>query len=80
MSTNALWLDGWDDASIWGLDLAGGYYYAQLTRNGNSDDDGPNIWITPPTWPAFADPNSLAVAIASATGAALADVKSAMTS
>lgn len=48
MSIYPLFLDGWDDTSTWGED--GGHLYAQLTRNGVSDD-GPQFWITPPGYP-----------------------------
>ncbi|MEV4416320.1 hypothetical protein [Catellatospora sp. NPDC049609] len=42
-SVNGLWLEGWDDKSVWGYDTGTQSYFAQLTRNGNSDDDGPDI-------------------------------------
>ncbi|MCM3850177.1 hypothetical protein ND486_28700 [Pseudonocardia sp. DR1-2] len=48
MSIYAFLLDGWDDASTWGLD--GDLYYAQLTPNGVDDVDGPQVWIGPPTY------------------------------
>lgn len=41
-------LDGWDDASTWGLD--GDHYYAQLTPNGVDEADGPQLWIAPPAY------------------------------
>ena len=52
MSIYPLLLDGWDDTSTWGEDR--GQLYAQLTRNGVSDDNGPEFWITPPRYPRFA--------------------------
>ncbi|AGL15149.1 hypothetical protein [Actinoplanes sp. N902-109] len=71
-------LDGWDQQSIWGWDSGMSCYFAQLTRNGNSDDNGPDVWITPPAWPAMQLPDTLAQAIARATGADLATVSAAM--
>jgi hypothetical protein len=44
-----LLLPGWEDLSTWGIDTD--YFYAQLTHNGRSDDDGPDIWITSPNCP-----------------------------
>src|SRR4051812_44136121 len=49
MSIYPLLLDGWEDTSTWGED--GGQLYAQLTRNGVSDDNGPEFWIAPPRNP-----------------------------
>lgn len=71
-------IDGWDDLSTWGWDSGVRSYYAQLTRNGNSDGDGPDVWITPPAWPVMQLPETLAQAIAQATGADLAAVRTAM--
>jgi hypothetical protein len=65
MSIYPLLLEGWEDASTWGDD--NGNLYAQLTRNGISDDDGPEIWITPPYYPAVHTVAELAHAIAQAT-------------
>jgi hypothetical protein len=59
-------------------DIRVGTRYAQLTRNGNSDDNGPDVWITPPTWPVMHLPDTLAQAIARSTGADLAAVRTAM--
>lgn len=75
MSINALLLDGWDEASTWGTDE--GRYYAQLTPNGVSDDDGPHVWITPPRY-AVHDRADLAREISDATGASTDDVLLAM--
>ena len=56
-----------------------GSFYAQLTRNGHSDDDGPDVWITPgSSWPAIHHADVLAELIAEATGAPLQDVRAAM--
>ena len=41
---NALFLDGWDERSIWGFDRQDGSYFAQLWRNGSSSE-APDIWI-----------------------------------
>ena len=78
MSIYGFMLDGWDHQSTWGYDDGIGSLYAQLTRNGNSDDNGPDIWLTPPTIPAVRDPAQLARIIANATEADLADVHDAM--
>ncbi len=48
MSMYAFYLQGWEDLSTWGRD--DDLYYAQLTRNDASDDDGPQIQITPPSF------------------------------
>lgn len=48
MSIYAFLLDGWDDASTWGLDAD--HYYAQLTPNGVDQADSPQVWIGPPTY------------------------------
>jgi hypothetical protein len=77
MSINALWLPGWDHASTWGLDEMTDSYYAQLTRNGHSDDDGPEIWITPPSEIVDSE-NQLARLIAERTGASLDNVQTAL--
>lgn len=78
MSVYPVFLDGWDQHSIWGWDSSIPSYYAQLTRNGNSDDNGPDIWITPPVYPQMMLPETLAAAIAAATGADLNTVQTAM--
>lgn len=79
MSINALWLDGWDGLSTWGYDDPEQSYYAQLTRNGGSDDDGPEIWIsTVRGWPPIGSPDVLADAIARCTGQPLQAVRTAM--
>lgn len=76
MSVYALLLPGWDQLSIWGADQD--YLYAQVTRNGNSDDDGPDFWITPPPYPVFRHPRELGQAISQVTGTDLPAVLSAM--
>jgi hypothetical protein len=58
-------LKGWKDASTWGEDS--GQLYAQLTRNGGLDNTGPEIWITPPLYPAVHSTADLADVIARAT-------------
>jgi hypothetical protein len=78
MSLYGLRLEGWDDRSTWGYDPPLESFYAQLTRNGESDDDGPEIWITPPVYPNLRRPEDLALAIARATGVDLTVVHSAM--
>jgi hypothetical protein len=79
MSIHGLLLDGWDGLSTWGYDDLMGSFYAQLTRNGHSDDDGPDVWITPgSSWPAIHHADVLAELIAETTGATLADVRAAM--
>ena len=71
-------IDGWDHLSTWGWDSSIGSYYAQLTRNGNSDANGPDVWITPPTWPVMQLPETLTQAISRTTGSDLAAVQVAM--
>jgi hypothetical protein len=39
----ALPLDGWDELSTWGFDTGQASFFAQLTQNGRSDDDGPQV-------------------------------------
>ena len=78
MSIYAVFLDGWDHRSTWGWDDGMGCFYAQLTRNGESDANGPGIWITPPTWPQATTATQLATLIAAATGADLHAVQVAM--
>jgi hypothetical protein len=65
MSIYPLLLEGWEDASTWGED--NGQLYAQLTRNGVSDDNGPEFWITPPRYPTARTVPELAHVIARAT-------------
>jgi hypothetical protein len=78
MSIYGLALAGWDELSTWGYDEGAGSLYAQLTRNGNSDDDGPDIGIVPPAFPTLLVPTELATVIAAATGSALPAVYLAM--
>ncbi|MFG3701591.1 hypothetical protein ACGF5C_27320 [Micromonospora sp. NPDC047620] len=78
MSIYAVLIDGWDQRSTWGWDDGTRSYYAQLTRNGNSDDNGPEVWITPPAWPNLSAPEHLAMAIAAATRTDRAVVQNAM--
>lgn len=76
MGPFALWLNGWDDQSIWGWDSPTHTLFAQLTRNGSSDADGPDIWVNPRK-PVLM-PETLAKIIAAETGAELAAVHAAM--
>ena len=70
-------LAGWEDASSWGWDEQAGTWFAELTRNGNDDDDGPDVWLSGMPRP-IPDEAALAAAIGRATGAALDDVAAAM--
>lgn len=65
MSIYAFHLEGWEDLSTWGRD--DDIYYAQLTRNDASDDDGPQIWITPPQY-VVRDITELVSVVASSIG------------
>ncbi len=51
---DAIWLDGYDDQSIWGYDTGVGSFFAQVWSN-DSDSEEPDLWLTPPdlwaTWP-----------------------------
>lgn len=71
MSIHALQLPGWEESSTWGADAdpatGGRYFYAQLTRNGHSDDDGPEFWVTPPQYPVYRTAAELAAAIGRVT-------------
>ena len=74
-------LAGWNRQSTWGWDPGLETLYAQLTRNGSNidaDEQGPEVWISPPTFPKMANPADLAEAIARATGADRAAVQAAM--
>lgn len=69
---DALWLEGYDDQSIWGYDTGVNSFFAQLWSNG-SRSEAPDLWLTPPdlwaSWPhvlippivEFTDATSLAV-------------------
>jgi hypothetical protein len=76
MSIYPLLLPGWEDLSTWGIDTD--YFYAQLTRNGHSDDNGPDFAITPPNYPTCGTAHQLAAAISRVTGAEPATVLHAM--
>lgn len=78
MSVYAVPLEGWQQLSTWGFDDTAGSYYAQLTRNTSSDDDGPDVWITPPQWPVMYRSSALAQAIAHTTGHDLQTVRDAL--
>jgi hypothetical protein len=72
MSIYPLFLPGWDDSSTWGFDIDS--LYALLTRNGVSDDGGPEICVTPAHgYPVISQPAALALTISKCTGVA-ADV------
>ena len=75
MSINGLPLAGWEETSTWGVD--GDTYYAQLTPNGFSDVDGPQILIAPPR-DVVQEVSALASAIAAATDAPVDEVLAAM--
>ncbi|MEV0074337.1 hypothetical protein [Amycolatopsis sp. NPDC050768] len=62
-----------------GYDSGTRSFFARLTRNGNSDDDGPDVWITPgPRFPPVTSTAQLQAVIAQATGAGATDVAAAM--
>jgi hypothetical protein len=76
----ALWLDGWDDRSIWGYDPQAGGFFAQLWRNEGPDtlDGAPNIWITPSIAGDLATAEALARQVAVRTGRNITEVCEAM--
>ena len=76
MSIYPLMLAGWEQTSTWGHDID--HVYAQVTRNGVPDDDGPEFWITPPSYPIYRLEHELATAISRVTGAELTFVLRAM--
>jgi hypothetical protein len=76
MSIYPLLLPGWEDLSTWGIDAD--YFYAQLTRNGNSDNDGPDFAITPSNHPTCRAAHELGAAISWVTGVEPATVLHAM--
>jgi len=78
VSIRPLALAGWEDLSTWGYDEGVGSFYAQLTRNGHSDDDGPELWLTPLAIPVVRSPEELADIIARRTAVPLTDVLAAM--
>jgi hypothetical protein len=79
MSIYGLWLEGWEEQSTWGIDEPLATLYAQLSRNGHSDDYGrPQIWLSPPAHPVIQRSPQLARLIAEATGTALRTVYDAM--
>jgi hypothetical protein len=81
MSIYMLDLPGWEGLSTWGWDDGLGCFYAQLTRNGNSDDNGPDVWITRGRYPlTITELTVLAPAIALATGVDVEQVEAAMNS
>ncbi len=74
-------LAGWRRQSTWGWDPGQQSYYAQLTPDTSSREaewQGPEIWVSPPRYPAIPDPVVLAEAIAQATGVPLAIARQAM--
>jgi hypothetical protein len=76
----ALWLDGWDDRSIWGYDPQADGFFAQLWRNDEPDtlDDAPHIWISPRFSDDLTTPDEVARQIALRTHRDLAEVCDAM--
>ncbi len=76
MSIYALLLPGWDHTSTWGEDH--GQLYAQVSRNGYDDADGPEFWITPPCYPLADTTQQLAELIGRVTGADAVSVLQAM--
>jgi hypothetical protein len=76
----ALWLDGWDDRSIWGYDPQADGFFAHLWRNDEPDtiDDAPHIWITPRFSGDLATPDEVARQVALRTHRDLAEVCAAM--
>jgi len=68
----ALYLDGWEQRSIWGWDAMTGSLFAHLWPNGDDSDHPPVIipsgWHPSARWPATADPAQLAMHIVQATG------------
>ncbi len=66
MSIFPLLLSGWDELSTWGEE--DDYLYAQVTRNGLSDDEGPQFWITPPAHAIYRTVPELAAAVSHVTG------------
>jgi hypothetical protein len=74
-------LAGWRRQSTWGWDPAQQSYYAQLTPDTSTREaewQGPEIWVSPPRYPAIPDPAALAEAIAQAAGVPLAVARQAM--
>lgn len=45
---DAMWIDGYEQQSVWGYDTATGSFFAQLWPNGHRSDE-PELWLTPPT-------------------------------
>ena len=74
MSLNPLALAGWENLSIWGYDERMDGYFAELTRNGGDDSNGPEVWLAP----AIPSEDALARLIAEKTGAAVPAVREAM--
>lgn len=77
VSIHALNLPGWDELSTWGWDDMAGSWYAQLTRNGGDDSNGPEIWLSGAPTP-FTTEVELMAAIVQCTGADPLDVLNAM--
>ena len=83
MGRRPLGLDGWGDRSVWGWDSQAGILFAQLWRDRGDDyeeddDDRPDVWITPPAWPATSDAVQLAEWIGHATALPVAPVLKAL--
>ncbi len=73
-----LGVPGWENFSTWGYDSGTGSFYAQLTHNSSSDDNGPDVWITAGTGPVVASADALAELIAQAVDEPVGVVRSAM--
>jgi hypothetical protein len=76
----ALWLPGWEHKSVWGWDSGDQSLFAQLYRNGEDDLLPPagKLWVSPPRYPRTGTTEILAGWIASAAGAPVRDVLTAM--
>lgn len=46
----AVWLDGYEDHSIWGYDSGTASFFAQIWRNGSDADEPPELWLSPPDY------------------------------
>lgn len=69
---DAIWLDGFDEQSVWGYDTGVESFFAQLWDN-DSDSDEPDLWLTPPTFQATS-PEALVPTIVAFTEAKRIDV------
>lgn len=44
---DAIWLDGFEEQSIWGYDTGTGGFFAQVWQNGSANEQ-PDLWLTAP--------------------------------